>query len=112
MYFQLHSHDITLVGTKPLHTKQCLAELSLRIIPYDPPNRLREALGIGENPTQEPKIYSLAPPKKSPLIDLLLSLFRLINLYIQALFVSVVIPVVSLFFNFRIYAHTCHVNFN
>ena len=34
------------------------------------PELLWETLGMGENPTQQPNIYSFPPSEKSPLIDL------------------------------------------
>ena len=37
------------------------------------PETLWETLGMGENPTQQPKIYSFPPSEKFPLIDLNLS---------------------------------------
>ena len=40
------------------------------------PEPLWEALGMGENPTQHPKMYSSSPSEKSPLIDLNLSLLK------------------------------------
>ena len=89
-------------GTKSLNTKKCPAGLSPRIIsqvsPLLPkmspplmllccthqvwtvpssPESLWEILGMAENPTQQPKIYSFSPPeKKSPLIDLHLPLSK------------------------------------
>ena len=40
------------------------------------PEPLRESLGMGENPTQHPKMYSSSPSEKLPLIDLNLSLLK------------------------------------
>ena len=67
---------ITFVGTKSLNTKQCPEGLSLRIIPHYLRKHLWETLGMGKNPTQQPKIYSFPPPEKSPLINLLLLLSK------------------------------------
>ena len=41
---------------------------------------LWETLGMGKNPTQQPKIYSFPPSEKSPLIDLNLSLSKVLFL--------------------------------
>ena len=65
-----------LIGTISLNTTQFPAELSLRIIPRYPPKYLWETLGIGENPTQRPKIYSFPPTEKFPLINLLFLLSK------------------------------------
>ena len=59
-----------LVETKSLSTKQCPAGSSPRIIPHYPPKHLWETLGMGEYPTQQPKIYSFPPLEKSFLISL------------------------------------------
>ena len=59
-----------LVGNKSFNTKQCLAELSLRIIPHYYPKYLQETMEKVGNHTQEPKIYSFPPPEISPLINL------------------------------------------
>ena len=40
------------------------------------PELLWITLGMGKNPTQQPKIYSFSPPEKSSLIDLNLSLAK------------------------------------
>ena len=77
--------------SRPLNTKPCPAGLSPRIIclasPLLPkmsqnccthqvwivppsPKALWETLGMGKNPTQQPKIYSFPPSGKSPSIDL------------------------------------------
>ena len=85
------------IKTKSLNTKPCPAGLSPRIIcqasPFLPkmsqnccthqvwtvppsPEPLWVTLGMGKNPTQQPKIYSFPPSEKSPLIDLNLSLSK------------------------------------
>ena len=85
------------IKTKSLNTKQGTAGLSPRIIckvsPFLTkmskncsthqvwtarlfPNFLWEDLGMGENPTQHPKMYSSFPSEKSPLIDLNLLLLN------------------------------------
>ena len=61
-----------LVGTKSLNTKQFPAGLSHRIIPNYPHNHLWETLAMGKNPTRQPRIYSIPPTEKSPLVNLLL----------------------------------------
>ena len=65
-----------LVGTKSLNTKQCPGRLSPRIISHYPPKHLWETLGMRENSTQHPNIYSFLPREKSPLINLLLPLSK------------------------------------
>ena len=40
------------------------------------PKPLCETLGMGKNPTQQPKIYLFPPSEKSPLIDLNLSISK------------------------------------
>ena len=40
------------------------------------PETLWVTLGMGKNPTQQPKIYSFPPSEKSPLIDLNLLLSK------------------------------------
>ena len=55
-----------LIGTKFLSTKQYPAGLSPKIIPHCPLRHSWETLEMGENPTQQPKIYSFIPPEKSP----------------------------------------------
>ena len=65
-----------LVGTKSINTKKYPVELSPINIPYYPRKHLWETLGIGKNPTQQPKIYSFPPPEKSPLLNLLLLLSK------------------------------------
>ena len=62
------------VETKSLNTKQCPTGLSPRIILHYSPKYLWETLGMGENPTQRPKIYR--PPEISPLLNLLLLLSK------------------------------------
>ena len=47
-------------GTKSLNTNQCPAGLSLRNISHYHPKYLWETLGMGEYPTQLPKIYSFS----------------------------------------------------
>ena len=41
---------------------------------------LLETLGMGKNPIQQPKIYSFPPPEKSPLLNLLLPLSKILFL--------------------------------
>ena len=65
-----------LVGTKSLNTKQCPGGLSLRIISHYLPKHLWEILGMRENSTQHPNIYSFLPRGKSSLINLLLPLSK------------------------------------
>ena len=85
------------IKTKSVNRKPCLAGLSPRIICQTSPFLLKMSqnccnqqlwtvipspeplwvtLGIGKNSTQQPKIYSLPPSEKSPLIDLNLSLSK------------------------------------
>ena len=85
------------IKTKSLNTKQCPAGLSPRIIrqassflpkmsrnccthqvwtvPYSP-EPLWETLGMGKNPSQQPKIYSFSPSGKPTFIGLNLSLSK------------------------------------
>ena len=42
-----------------------------------PPKHLWETLGMGKNPTQQPKIYSFTPLEKFALINLLFSLSKM-----------------------------------
>ena len=88
-------------GTKSLNPKQCLTELSHRFITQVshflpkmssplmllccthqvsvfPPSlqMLWQALRMGYNPTQQPKVYSLSVQKKNPLINLHLQLSK------------------------------------
>ena len=60
-----------LVGTKSLNTKQFPAALSPRIIPHYPlsPKHLWKTLGMGKNPTQQPKIYLFPTSQKFLLIN-------------------------------------------
>ena len=69
-----------LIETKSLNVKQCPSGLSPRIIPHYPRKHLWETLGMGKNPTQQPKIYSFPPPEKFPFINLLLSLSEMLFL--------------------------------
>ena len=55
-----------LIETKFLNTKQCPAGLSPRIIPHCSPKHSWETLEMGENPTQQPKMYSFTHQKTSP----------------------------------------------
>ena len=55
-----------LIGTKSLNTKQSPAGLSPRIIPHYPPKPVWETLGMGENPSQQPKIYPSSSPENPP----------------------------------------------
>ena len=55
-----------LIGNKSPNTKQCPAELSLRIIP----KTLLETLGMEENISQQSKAYSFLLSEKSSLINL------------------------------------------
>ena len=86
------------IKNKSLNTKQCTAGLSPRIIrqvsPFLPKlskkcstlqvwtvlhpslEPLWEILGMGKNPTRQPKLYSFLPSEKSALIDLILSLSK------------------------------------
>ena len=69
-----------LVGTKFFNTEQCPAGLSPRIIPHCPHKHSWETLEMGKNPTQQPIITSFTPPEKSPLLNLLLPLSRMLFL--------------------------------
>ena len=46
-----------LVGTQSLIKKQCPAGLSPKVILHYSPKDLWEILGMGKNPTQQPKMY-------------------------------------------------------
>ena len=82
-----------LVGTKFLNTKQFPAGLSPRIIPIVPLIIHRKLWRWGRIPPNSQKIYSIIPPKKFPLLNLLFPLssmsflpppksdFHLITLY-------------------------------
>ena len=120
------------IKTKSFHTKPCPAALSPRIIcqacPFlakmsqsccthqvwtvlPSPEPLWVTLGMGKNPTQQPKIYSFPPSEKSPLIDLNLLLSKVSffphqtaissNHPVQSSFVAAVISVVS-YFKFQV----------
>ena len=101
-WIQLHTYDIwkSSIKTKSLNTKHWSAGLSPRIIcqvspltkisknccthqvwtvPLSP-EPLWEALGMVENPTQHPKMYSSSPSEKSPLIDLNLLILKVLFL--------------------------------
>ena len=83
------------------------------------PESLWENLGMGKNPTQQPKIFSFPPSEKSTLIYLNLSLSKVSFLPRQAAFssnhpmrssfVAAVISVVS-YSDFMLYVHICHAN--
>ena len=83
------------------------------------PESLWENLGMGKNPTQQPKIFSFPPSEKSTLIYLNLSLSKVSFLPRQAAFssnhpmrssfVAAVISVV-LYSDFMLYVHICHAN--
>ena len=69
--------------------------MSRRIISQNYPLKLlREALGMGQNTSQQPKIYQFSPPKKSSLINLDLPLskpsflFHQIAIFISSLYTS------------------------
>ena len=68
---------ITFVGTKSLNTKQCPEGLSLKIIPHYLRKHLWETLGMGKNPTQQPKNLLISPTRKTHLINLLLPLSKM-----------------------------------
>ena len=64
--------------------------MSRRIISQNyPPKLLWEALGMGQNTSQQPKIYQFSPPEKSSLINLDLPLSKPSFLFHQiAIFIS------------------------
>ena len=69
--FQNHRPDISLLTknvTKLLHPA------GVDCSPF--PEPLWAILGMGKNPTKQPKIYSFPPSEKSPLIDLNFSLSK------------------------------------
>ena len=55
-----------LLGTKYVNTKQCQQDYLLELYPIIPSKFLWEKLGIGENPTQQAKVYSFPSEEKSP----------------------------------------------
>ena len=68
-----------------------------------------------QNPTQQPKIYSFSASEKSPLIYLHLSLSKVpflppsnSNFYVSTLWLQLQ----SFLFNFSLYVHICHANFD
>ena len=68
-----------------------------------------------QNPTQQPKIYSFSATEKSPLIYLHLSLSKVpflppsnSNFYVSTLWLQLQ----SFLFNFSLYVHICHANFD
>ena len=65
-----------LVGTKFLNRRQCITGLSPRVIPHCLPNQSWQTLEMGENPTQQPKMYSFTPPETMPLRNLLFLLSK------------------------------------
>ena len=88
-HFQLHitTYLKKLFGTKFLNTKQCPAGLDPRIIPRYHPKHLWEILGMGESPTQQPKIWSFPLPGKSSLINLHLPLSKVSFLHQIVIFI-------------------------
>ena len=94
-----------------------------RIILHYPPKSLWEILGMGENPTQQPKLYSFSPPEKSPIINLHILYQKCHSFPIKQQFSSNQSSLYQLhlqlqslllyhFFNCRLFVHTCHANFN
>ena len=81
------------VGTKSLDTKQCLAGLSLRIIPYYPSKHLRKILGMGKSHIQQPK-FTHFPHQEKPinkftsLVILIILPFKLTIAVAYIIFVS------------------------
>ena len=66
-------------GTKSLNPKQCLMLLCCtHQVSVFPPSlqMLWQALRMGYNPTQQPKVYSLSVQKENPLINLHLQLSK------------------------------------
>ena len=82
---------------------------------------LSETLEMGEKTTKQPNVYSFLPPEKSSLLNLLPSLskvcstpsnnsFHKINLYKLHLYLESFL--LYYLFNFNLYLHTCHANFD
>ena len=78
-----------LVGTRLFNTKQCSAELSLRIILHYSLKHLWETLRMGKNPAQQPN-FTYFPHQKNALNKFTLSTTKVS-------FVAVAIVVVSFF---------------
>ena len=102
-----------LIGTKFLSTKQYPAGLSPKIIPHCLLKHSWETLEMGENPTQQRKIYSFIPPEKSPYWNLLPPLSKVsFHPHEIVIFISLPCIIVVSFFNFRLYVRMCCANFD
>ena len=82
------------------------------------PEPLWETLGMGKNPTQQPKIHSFPPLEKSPLIDLNLSQSKvsflphqtaIFKLSSYAIFICICSPFCCIL-NFSLYVHIYQAN--
>ena len=58
----------------PKMSQNCCTHQAWTVLPF--PEPLWVTLGMGENPTQQPKIYSFPPSEKFPLLGLNLSLSK------------------------------------
>ena len=107
-----------LIETVSLNTKQCPAGLPPRTIPHDPLNIYGKPWGWGRNPPTAKNLLIPPPSQKNPLTssaikNVISSAIKqqfLSNYPIQISFAAVVIAVVYIFFNFRVYVHICHAN--